>query len=377
MIGPTYPFRGGIAHYTTLLYEHLKKKHNVRFVSFSRQYPKLIFPGKTDTDPSNVKLKSDGVERTLDSINPFTWITTALKIARSRADMLIIPWWVAFWTPQFLTISVFVKLFSKTKLLFICHNVVEHESSWLKKVCTRLVLGWGDWFIVHSKEDEANLRELLSNPQVKRNFHPTYDIFSATTKPVSREYAKKKIGVEGKKTVLFFGFVRPYKGLEYLIKAFAEIAHGSDITLIIAGEFWKDRQTYFDLIAQLGIEDYIKLVDDYIPNENVPLYFNAADCVVVPYTSATGSGIVQMAYGFNRTVIASDVGCLPEVVKDGKTGYVIKNRNVQQLAKAILKTLTNKKYLEFEENIKEVKKLFSWDKMVAVIESFMKDTPEQ
>ena len=178
LIGPTYPFRGGISHYTTLLFRHLRQRHDVVFFAFKRQYPQRLFPGKTDIDPSQIHISEEGAQRILDSMNPVTWLTVAGKILKSNCDLLIIPWWVSFWAPQFLTISILVKLLSRTKILFLCHNVAEHESKSIGKVMTRVVLRNGDFFIVHSKEDHDNLLKIFPHANIKITFHPTYDIFN-------------------------------------------------------------------------------------------------------------------------------------------------------------------------------------------------------
>ena len=140
LIGPTYPFRGGISHYTTLLYRHLKKRHEVHFFAFKRQYPKWLFPGETDKDSSSSPIWEDGVENILDSLNPITWFNVFLRTKRVNPELVIFPWWVSFWTPQFWTIAALVKIFTQAKILFICHNVVEHESKTIDKICTRFVL---------------------------------------------------------------------------------------------------------------------------------------------------------------------------------------------------------------------------------------------
>ena len=163
LLGPTYPFRGGISHYTTLLYRHLSKRHDTLFVSFVRQYPKWLFPGKTDIDPSKEHIQEQDVHKILDSMNPFTWCKAAKRIIKYDPDLVIIPWWVSFWAPQFLTISFLVKIFTDSRILFLCHNVVEHESKWMDKVLTGFVLRKGDLFIVHSAEDHDNLKEIVSD----------------------------------------------------------------------------------------------------------------------------------------------------------------------------------------------------------------------
>jgi len=269
IIGPTYPFRGGISHYTTLLYRYLRKRHVVIFFSFKRQYPKWLFPGKTDIDPSKFPVQEDNIDRIIDSLNPFSWLKVAYRIIKLQPDILIIPWWVSFWAPQFYSISLLVKLFSKTRILFLCHNVVEHESKWIDKWLTRIVLRNGDFYIVHSTEDQKSLLSMFPEAKVMKSPHPTYDVFNSGD--FDPNMIRKKYGIEGN-IILFFGFVREYKGLKYLIKALPEVLSKTDVTLLIVGEFWKNKNEYLNLINNLGIEDKIIIIDEYIPNEEVGLH---------------------------------------------------------------------------------------------------------
>lgn len=370
LIGPSYPFRGGISHHTTLLYRYLRASHEVQFFSFKRQYPEWLFPGKTDIDPSTLPIQEEGTNRIIDSMNPVTWLQVAGKIIKSQPDLLIIPWWVSFWAPQFYSISLLVKLFSKTRILFLCHNIVEHESKWIDKWLTRIVLRNGDFYIVHSTEDQQSLLSMFPNAKVIKSFHPTYDVFNSEN--FDPNMIRKKYGIEGN-IILFFGFVREYKGLKYLIKALPEIISKTDVTLLIVGEFWKNKNEYLDLINILGIENKIIIIDEYIPNEEVGFYFSASDLVVQPYVSATGSGIIQIAFGFNKPVVATRVGCLPEVVKDGETGYLVSPKSSTEIARAIIKFFQKKQAEEFIENIKKNNYRFSWDRIVDVIEELSKD----
>ena len=366
LIGPTYPFRGGISHYTTLLYRHLKKRHNVTFISFKRQYLRLLFPGKTDIDPSKKQFRENGVIPMIDSVNPFTWFKSARKILNMKPDLIIIPWWVSVWAPLFWTITMLIKIFNNSKILFLCHNVVEHESSWIDKILTKFVLKNGDLFIVHSKEDKHNLVSMFPEAIVRQNFHPTYDVFNLGD--FDPEIIRKRYGIDGN-IILFFGFIRKYKGLKYLIKALPEVLSKINVTLLIIGEFWKDKNEHLQLIDSLGIKEKIIIVDEYVPNEEVGLYFSVADIVVQPYISATGSGIIQIAFGFNKPVIATKVGCLPEVVEDGKTGYLVPPEDSYELAQAILKFFREGNVEEFRKNIEKENYKFSWDRMVDVIEN--------
>lgn len=367
MIGPSYPFRGGISHYTTLLYINLKKTHDTKFYAFKRQYPKWLFPGHTGRDNSGTVIRECDVDNILDSLNPFTWLKVFLRIKKANPDLVIFPWWVSFWTPQFWTIATLVKTFTQTKILFICHNVVEHESKMVDKICAKFVLKKGDYFIVHSGEDYENLKKIKPDAKVKRSFHPTYEVFHSEN--ISKETARRQLSIEGN-TILFFGFVRPYKGLNYLIEAMPMITKHIDVTLLIVGEFWKDEEEYLEQIKSTGSEDNIKVINKYVPNEEVSLYFAASDLVVLPYVSATGSGVVQASFGCNKPVISTNVGCLPEVIEDGKTGYVVNSKDPKAIADAVVHFYKDGKEEEFVNNIKREKEKFSWDRMVQTIESF-------
>ena len=366
LIGPTYPFRGGIAHYTTLLYRHLRSRHEVRFFSFKRQYPRMLFPGKSDKDPSLAHIRVDGAERIIDSINPVTWVRAAGEINRFQPDIVIIPWWVAFWTPQFLTIVKILTWKRAPKILFICHNVVAHEATALDQHLTGLVLKTGDYFIVHSDEDRINLLRILPDAIVRKHFHPSYDVFNFNR--FDPEQSRAQLALGGR-VLLFFGFVRQYKGLKYLIRAMPAILAKTEVTLLVVGEFWKDKSDYLDLIDQLEISPYVRIVDQYVPNERVGLYFSAADLVVQPYLSATGSGVVQVAFGFEKPVVATRVGSLPEIVDDGKTGYLVSPGSASEIADAVNKFFGEDKAGLFVENIRKEKYRFSWDKLVDGIEA--------
>lgn len=367
LIGPTYPFRGGISHYTTLLYRHLKKRHEVHFFAFKRQYPEWLFPGATDKDSSSQPIQEDGAKRLLDSLNPLTWGQVFLRIKDIKPELLILPWWVSFWTPQFWTITTLVKIFTQSRILFICHNVIEHESKLFDKLCTKIVLKKGDYFLVHSGEDLENLKKIIPDADIKQSFHPTYEVFRAGT--ISKKEAQKQLAIEGN-TLLFFGFVRPYKGLKYLLEAIPVITKHVDLNLLIVGEFWKGEEEYQQQIEDLGIGKKIRIVNRYVPNEEVGIYFAASDLVVLPYVSATGSGIVQAAYGCHKPVISTNVGCLPEIIDHGKTGYVVPPEDSQAIADAVVAFYQEGREEEFVGNLIKEQEKFSWERMVETIESF-------
>jgi glycosyltransferase involved in cell wall biosynthesis len=367
LIGPSFPFKGGISYYTTLLFRILKRRHEVVFFSFSRQYPKWFFPGKSDIDPSDIYIREAESRRVVDSLNPVTWLKVVWTVRRSNHDVLIIPWWVSFWAPLFAFISVLVRIFTKTKILFLCHNVVPHDGRIIDKGLARLVLRNGDFFIVHSKQDEMLLKEILPNALVRRVFHPLYDVFHMHEKENNNVRKRFKIEPDDN-LILFFGFVRPYKGLSNLIRALPEVLQQEEVKLLVAGEFWKDKEFYLELIESLDLMSRVVIVDEYIPNEAVQGYFNSADLVVQPYVSATGSGVIQTAFAFNKPVIATRVGSLPEIIEDGKTGYIVPPEAPQELAKAIVRFFQERKGKIFSKNIQRVKHKFTWDKIVDCIE---------
>ncbi|UCE40105.1 MAG: glycosyltransferase [Candidatus Aminicenantes bacterium] len=342
----------------------------MKFYSFKRQYPRFLYPGKTDKDSSFSPLIDAEIESCLDSMIPFTWFNVARKIVRDKPDITIFPWWVAFWAPQFLTIIWILKLFSKTKILFICHNILEHEKNRRNHAISKCVLSRGDYFIVHSEEEKARLIEITGKTHVKVNFHPTYETFK--TRVIPRDEAKETLQIREENIMLFFGFVREYKGLTYLIQAMPEILNHIDTRLVIAGEFWEDKSQYLKLIQNLDLGTKVTIIDRYIPNEEIPHFFYASDIVILPYSSVTGSGLVQLAFGFEKPVVVSKVGALSEVVCDRKTGFLVSPRSPGEIAKAVVEFFRESDRDEMVERIKEENKKFSWDHLVRTIESFGK-----
>jgi glycosyltransferase involved in cell wall biosynthesis/SAM-dependent methyltransferase len=364
LVGPTYPFRGGIAHHTTILCKTLRAKHDVRFYTFSRQYPQLLFPGKTDMDSSRDVVIRESAEAVIDGLNPFSWRRAARQIAAFCPDLVIIPWWTSFFALAFRTIARTVRKRTIAPILFVCHNVIEHERRFYGTAPTRLALGQGHIFIVHSEEERENLLRLLPDAIVRKAYLPVGRSFSEV--PVNREAAKRALNATGN-VLLFFGFVRPYKGLRYLIEALPEVLKRNQVTLVVAGEFWKNKADHERLIRDMNLEGNVRLVDRYIPNEEVGTYFAACDTVVLPYVGASQSGIIQLAYEFGRPVIATTAGGLPDVVEDGKTGYLVPPRDSRALADAIVK-MFNADRAAMEQSCRNRASMLSWDALVEQIE---------
>ena len=364
LIGPSYPFRGGISHYTTLLFRHLKRRHQVRFLSLVRQYPRWLYPGQTDLDRSEFIIQEDGTERVLDPSNPWTWVQAVRKAREFAPDLLVLPWWVAFWAPSYATIVPLSKLGRRTKALYLCHNVTPHERKGYDRVLTRWPLRYGDGFIVHSSQDQNNLLKLLPDALVHRTVHPTYDIFNRYD--ISAEQARKRLAIDSD-MLLFFGFVRPYKGLKHLIDAMPRVLSQRDVHLWIVGEFWQDAEAYHRQIRALGLQQHVHVVNEYVSNEEVGVYFSAADAIALPYVSGTGSGIAQIAYGYERPIVATSVGDLPEIVEEGETGFVVPPADPRALAEAIL-AIYKEPRTTWQSNIRARRDRFSWENLVGCIE---------
>lgn len=368
IIGPVYPYRGGISHYTTLLYHHLAKKHQVYILNFSRLYPSLLFPGKTPLDYSKTAFKVYS-ELLLDSINPITWVKTFHRVKILSPQLVIYQWWNPFFGPALGVISSLIHRFTRTKLLFICHNVIPHERRVVDHMFSRFALTHGDYFIVHSGEDLLNLKKWVPADRIIQTYLPSYEIF--TFGQTDKQQAKQQLNIQDK-IILFFGYVREYKGLEYLIKAFSKVLEKVKyVHLLIVGEFYENKTKYIKLITELGINDKTTIVDRYVRNEEVGYYFSAADVVVIPYVTATQSAIIQIAYGFNKPVITTNVGGLPEVIKNGVTGYTVPPQDYHRLADAIVRYFVENKEHEFTQNIIKNKNRFSWWNLIAVIEELL------
>jgi glycosyltransferase involved in cell wall biosynthesis len=382
IIGPTYPYRGGIAHYTTLLVKHLEAAgHQVKLYSYTRQYPKFLFPGKTDKDPSQTTLRVP-CEYIVDPIQPFSWWRVYRRMRRDLPDLVILQWWVPYWTPSLAAISWLIKRRTKMKLVYICHNVTPHEESGtIDHRLAWVVLRRGDAFIVHSEQDRRKLLALLPQPRVWRTNLPTYEVLQQlTTTSEQPQSIRRALNLDGKQVLLFFGFVRPYKGLEYLIQALPLVREQlPNAHLLIVGEFWTGKQAYLAYAQQAGVEEHITIVDQYVPNEDLPNYFDAADVVVLPYVSATQSAVVQLAFGFGKPVITTRVGGLHEVVQDGYNGLVVPPQNEEALAEAIVRYFKQSLGAAMRDHIAAERGTgrFSWQEVVDALEAINRQVTEQ
>ena len=349
LIGTAFPLRGGIAHYIALLFKNLKKRgHAVKVLSFKRQYPGLFFPGKTQQDEGKELIHIESVPL-LDSINPFTWIRAFFWIKKVRPELLIFKYWMPFFAPCYATISCLSKTFLNIKTLYILDNVVPHEGRVGDYILTRIGLQFIDFFIAQSATVLKDLLKFRPEAEFKEIPHPVYEIFPPA---ISKAKARNELHINDKRVILYFGYIREYKGVRYLIKAMPLILDSMDVKLLICGEFYEGREEIFTLIEDLNVKDNVKIYDSFIPNEQVGYYFCAADLVVLPYISATQSGIVQIAYHYLKPVLVTSVGGLPEVVRDGTCGYVVRPEDPAAIADKVKKYYQNNKESEFRNNIK-------------------------
>ncbi len=365
IVGTAYPLRGGIAHYNALLASALSARHSVETVTFKRQYPAFLFPGKTQEE-SGGELHGTPAPQLIDSINPLNWITVGRKIRRRRPDLLIFKYWLPFFGPCFGTIARIVKRGTSARVAVICDNVLPHEHRPFDALFTRFMFRQTDFFIAQSDAVERELTAFWPDARYRKVPHPVYNIFGS---PMEPQHAKVLLGLPNKRILLFFGYVRRYKGLHVLLDAMRLVPPDLGIHLLVVGEFYDDEQKYRSHVRDLNLDARVTIRSDYLPNEEVAKYFSAADAVVLPYVSATQSGIAQIAYNFDKPVIATDVGGLAEVVLHDKTGFVVPPGDPAALANAIVAFYRRDRGAAFTLEVEKEKKKYSWDNLVAAIES--------
>ena len=355
LVGPTYPYRGGISHYTQMLAREFMTSHDVQVVGFTRLYPSFLFPGRTQFDEGRELVHVEAV-RAIDSIDPMSWRRSARAIARFDPGLVVFQWWQPFFAPAFRFIAARARK-RGARVVFLCHNVLPHEPKRFDRMLTKWGLAASDGFVVQSREDAAVLRSILPEARVEFNPMPVFDLFREGD--LGRADARRRLGVDGN-IILFFGLVRAYKGLTTLLDAFALCAERLEATLLVVGEFYESRRPYDDRIRALGIGHRVRIVDRYVSNEEVPAYFKAADVVVLPYVTATQSAVVQTAYAFTIPVIVTAVGGLPDVVDDGRTGFVVPPNSPERLAAAIGRFFDERVAERMSAAIRAERGTFSW-----------------
>lgn len=371
MVGIAWPMRGGIAQYTAILAGELAKRHRVDLVSFTRQYPSFLFPGKSQLDTSASPLRFPSTPL-VDSIGPWSWERAARHLARERPDALVYKYWMPFFAPAFGTIARRVKRLCRphpVRTIMVVDNLVPHEKRPFDGMLTRYVMGATDAYIVQSGAVRGDLLRLKPGARFLDVPHPVYNLFGD---PLPKVEARTLLGLPvGGPLLLFFGFVRRYKGLDILLRALTAIRAAVDPPprLLVLGEFYEGREETAALVRELGLGDAVIILDEYVPDEKVGRYFSAADAVVLPYKSATQSGIVQIAWQLDRPVICTDVGGLAEVVHDGETGFVVPPEDPGALAEAVVRYYRDGCEGRFTERVRAEKRKYSWDRMTEAIET--------
>ncbi len=359
LIGPFPPFRGGISDFNSALYNELSKENDLQVINYSTQYPKFLFPGKTQYKV--IADESPKSERLLSSVNLFSWNKTANKITEFQPDIVVMHYWMPFFAPALRKVSLSLKKDIDAKIIAICHNITPHEKLGFNQFFTKVFVNKVDRYVVMSESVKSDLLNIIPNAKLKLTPHPIYNFFGNT---IDKETARKKLNIKAKNMILYFGLIREYKGLDILLKSIPIIKEElNDFMVIVAGECYEKIEKYDALIEKLKIQDSVDLRLKFIPDDEVSEYFSAADVVALPYRTATQSGIIQIAYNFNRPVIVSDVGGLAEIVPNDKVGYVVEP-NADEFAKAIIKFYKEDKFNEFSKNVQIHKKSFSWENFV-------------
>jgi D-inositol-3-phosphate glycosyltransferase len=359
--GPAYPYRGGIAAYSDrLAREFIDSGDDTVIYTFTLQYPSFLFPGRTQYSdsqpPQGIKIL-----RVLSSVNPFSWIATGRKIRRMSPDILILRYWLPFMAPALGTVARIARRNRHTKVISIFDNVVPHEKRPGDILLTKFFVRSIDRALVMTKSVADDLKRFSPAMPVVINPHPLYDNYG---EPVDRKEALIHLGLDPTKPyMLFFGFIRRYKGLDLLLEAMnrPEIKM-LDINLIVAGEFYNEPEYYNNLIEKFSLSERVILHTHFISDSEVKYYFSAASLIVQPYRSATQSGVTQVGYHFNKPMLVTDVGGLAEIVPDGKCGYVV-SPDPEAIANAIIDFCANKKEHSFDDGIAKQKQLYSWSRL--------------
>ena len=363
LVGTAYPYRGGLAAFNERLAGSFQDAgYEVELWTFTLQYPNFLFPGKTQYSTGEPP-KDLSISRKLNSVNPFNWVKVGRQLRDAHADLVVFAYWMSFFAPCYGTIARRLK---NVKRIALVHNMMPHEKSILDLLLPSFFVKSMDGFVALSKSVLNDVEKLDHRQKPKAwSPHPIYDHYGPIE---SREVALERLGLpKDCRYMLFFGLVRAYKGLDWLIQAFAdERLRKYPIKLIVAGEFYDDKERYLEEIQGYGLGKQIVIRDEFIPDEQVKDYFNAADIVVQPYKSATQSGVTQIAYHFEKPMLVTNVGGLEEIVPNGKVGYAVQP-DPKRIADALIDFFEHDRLDEFRPNVLIEKKKYSWASLTNVI----------
>ena len=369
LIGPAYPYRGGIAHHTNLLARALRARgHRVDVITFKRQYPKFLYPGAFQEEGGEV-FSDIGSERLIDSMNPLNWLRVGRELRKRGYDLYVFRFWIPLFGPVFGTLARLVGGSVGGNVLMILDNLIPHEKRFGDSAFTNYQFRYCTKAITQSSTVSRQFRERFPGIPETMLPHPVYEHFGA---PIPREEARKMLQIDDRPTLLFFGFIRRYKGLDLLLEAMPEVLRRMpDVQLLVVGEFFGDPKPYLDIVAKHGLKDRVIIRNEFVPNEEVTRWFSASDLLVLPYRSATNSGIVQIGYNFALPSVVTDVGSLSEVVIDGVTGYVIPEATPEHIADAVAKAFAPGVAERLSAGIVEERKKYSWEAFAEGLERFV------
>ena len=366
IIGPAHPLRGGLASFNErLARQYQSMGHRVAVYTFSLQYPGFLFPGTTQYSSEPAPDDLD-IRVRINSVNPFNWLSVGRELKRQAPDLIVVRFWLPFMGPCLGTVLRIAKRNRRTRVVCIADNVIPHEKRPGDRVFTRYFLRSVDAFVTMSRKVLSDLRGFEPDKPAEFVSHPLYDNFGEA---VPREEARKRLGLPAEgPLLLFFGFIRPYKGLDLLLEAMADPRiRERGIRLVVAGEFYTDRQPYLEAVSRLGIADLVILRTDFIPDSEVRYYLCAADLVVQPYRSATQSGVTPLSYHFEKPMLVTRVGALPDMVPDGKVGVVVEP-DPPSIAEGVLRCF-DMGIESFLPHLREEKKKYTWLRLVETIQS--------
>lgn len=362
IIGPAWPLRGGLSTYNQILAnEFINDGNKVTVLTFKLQYPKFLFPGKTQfsTEPKPSKLN---IDIKINSINPFNWVLTGIKYRKIKPDLVIVRYWLPFMGPCLGTIARIIKSNNKSRIVAITDNIIPHEKRIGDILFTKYFLKSCHGFVAMSKSVLNDLNKFVVNKPTLYNPHPIYNSFKPA---ISKDEACNLLKIDTNKNyLLFFGFIRAYKGLDLLLESFAMVNREKlNLKLIIAGEFYEDEKPYMELVEKLNLKNDILFYKDFISDSEVHLFFSATDIIVQPYKDATQSGVTQVAYFYNKPMIVTNIGGLPELVPNEKAGFVVESEP-KVIANAIEKFYYENWAERMGEFVKQEKEKYSWKKMI-------------
>ena len=352
IVGPVYPYRAGIAYCTTRLAEELARQHEVDIVSFKRQYPARFYPGKSDIDETLREKTPKNARFVLDIVRPLTWLKTAWSLRRSRPDAVVFVWWIWVWALPYLVMLALLP--RRTKVVLQCHNIGDKEPARWKSWLTDRVLHRGNVLVVHAESELLEASHRAGGRRIVSAQLPVHELGGVAP---PRDEAKRALGIQGRNVALFFGHVRPFKGLDLALDAWREVR--SNVVLLVAGEAWWEGEAEYRKRAE-GLEN-VRLEFRFIPDSEIATYFAAADVVLAPYRVEAQSGVILTAFHFGRAVIAARVGGIPQIVIDGRNGHLIRPESPGELAQAVDRFFSSPGRDHLEEGARQMARKHSWE----------------